>query len=390
LLTLFIGTMLGNGIQADGSHRLILASNALANRPVFVSMFGYTGNYFLPQTQLNITSAQTIQAVKNISRAVGKGNLNVVSVVGEEPYQPPWGWTVVNWNNKSIVSAMKKYVLGLSNWAAGIYARLDLEQFNYNATGNMYCKTLFVCKSNSSLYSQVRLFVTKLKTVNASSCHCNVSINGLWLDHAPNLYNCCNQSGYYAFNHMMQNLTGSFPGMNFLINEAAKCPIGSVPKNCSQNVQGGWVAPLGNDTWQSHTYVTSTVKPGTYNQINNGSIIALNTLWNKAVGPGRVLLHFDSDSLNSNSPMGYFANQTSTVENTTIANLTTEGETRNANLAYGMIFPIFGGATCNCTIPGGTVNYHGTFYDSLTIGTYQGVKFGRGTAGNFIKIMAST
>jgi hypothetical protein len=180
--------------------------------------------------------------------------------------------------------------------------------------------------------------------------------------------------GNYSFNHMMQNLTSSFPTLNYLMNQATRCPPLPPPKKCT-----GWITPLQNDTWQLQTYIAATVKPGTYNVVSGNTISALNKIY-----PGKVVVHFDADAKNSNAPMGIFANQSSPVEISTITNLTNTGLTANASLAYSLLYPILGAASHNSSLGTG-VNYNGTLYNGLTIG-----KFARSTAHQIIRIMNGT
>jgi hypothetical protein len=91
-----------------------------------------------------------------------------------------------------------------------------------------------------------------------------------------------------------------------------------------------------------------------------------------AIYPGRVLLHFDAFASVSTEPMGLFANQKASVEETTIKNL--------ASLAvknhFDLIFPVIGAWTYSGSI------YGGTLYNSLSKGT-----FARNTETNFIGVM---
>lgn len=306
-------------------------------------MFGYTGQYFVPQVQLGITPSQTIAEAKTISNSVGKANLDLVSVVGEELNQPPWGVTLVNWSNATQVKLLKSYVKSLAKYASGLYARMDFEQFNNTGNG---------------IYTQVKDFV-------------GIGINGFWMDHGPNLYN---DIGQVAFNAMMQNLTASFPGIVFMLNEAVKCPP-SEP--CI-----GFITPVSGDTWQDNAYVSPSLVSDTSSEPNFNYIQDLNEIpaWN-----GRVVLHFDAYAQLNTEPMGLFANQTSKEEESIISNLTTTGlNPANSNDFYYTLYPVLGAATYNGTITGGTMNYEGTFYNSLKTGT-----FSRSTVASFIKDMTA-
>lgn len=297
--------------------------SALANRPVFVWMFGYSGDSFLPQQELGLTPQNVVSAVQNISNAVGSANLRLVNIVGEEPgnnVQP------------QTIPTIESYVTSLRQYASVVYARIDLEEFNTT--------------SAESLYSQVALFVNQM------------DVNGFWFDHGPNLWQAIGSS---AFNTMMQNLTSSFPDVQFILNQAVNL--------------GGWITPAAGTSWGNQTYISPTVVPGSYNQVNLKTIAALNSLY-----PGRVLLHFDAFASSSKEPMGIFANQTTQIEKSTINSLSTSGiDPKSANYSYSLLFPIIGAWTSVYS------PYNGTLYNSLTIGN-----FARGTALRFTEIMAKT
>jgi hypothetical protein len=339
-----------------------LQSSSTLSHKVFAWLFGYTGKYFLPQTQLGITTAQTISAAQKLSVSVGASNLVLVSVVGEEPAQPPWGLTNVNWGNSSQVLMLSSYVSNLKQYAkGGVYARLDLQQFNGSIAGGR------------SIYTEVSRFINR------------VGVNGFWLDHGPNLYNIM---GQYSFNHMMQALSESHPTATFLVNDAMGCP-GRV--QCQKGPAYPWITPLSNDTWQKQTYISTSLASGTFNKLNTNAMGNLSAIWNcsscTTKGKG-MILHFDAYAQLSIEPMGLFANQATSEETSAIQLLTNEGIAGNAQysgFSYYLMYPILGAATYNGVISGGTVNYHGTLYDSLSVGTYP-----RGTATSFTTIMANS
>ncbi len=77
LLILFVGAFAG------GSHVVSASdSSTTVNKPVFIWMFGYTGNSFFPQSQLKVDPSQAISAAQQMSNSVGKSNLRIVGALG--------------------------------------------------------------------------------------------------------------------------------------------------------------------------------------------------------------------------------------------------------------------------------------------------------------------
>lgn len=325
----------------------VRASSGTANRPVFVWLFGYTGQYFLPQTQgLGITPTATISAVKTLSTKVGKSNLVLVSAVGEEPDQPPWGVTNVNWGNSSQVSMLKSYVTSLKSYASGVYARLDFQEFNTS--------------SSPTISTEMGNFVNK------------VGVNGFWLDHGPNLYNIMGQT---AFSAMMQKLANSYPKVTFIVNDAVGCPAGMKCTN------GGWITPVSSDNWQAQSYISPSVASDTYNQLNGNTMNSLGAIWGS-----RMILHYDAYAQVNTEPMGIFASQSAANEKSAITSLTNEGISGRQGYSghsYYFMYPMLGASTYNGNLNGH--NYKGTLYNSLGTGT-----FARNTIGSFTTTMAGT
>lgn len=263
--------------------------------PVFVWMFGYTGDYFLPQTQLGITPSQTVSVAQTISSDVGgASSLRLVGVVGEEP-----GNNVQSSN----ISTIAAYVTSLKPYASILYGRLDMEEFNFT--------------SSTTLISQVSLYVNQL------------GLNGIWIDHGPNEWQAV---GSTAFNAGMQAIVNEFPTLNIIMNQAVE--------------KGGYITPASGDTWGQNTWISPSLVSNTYNQVNLTIIKALNAIY-----PNRVVLHFDANAQVSTEPMGLFANQAKSVEKSTIRSLVSEGKSNDFNL----VFPILGDATEASSIYNGTL-----------------------------------
>src|SRR5579862_2166752 len=352
VLFLFLGTL---AFAANPSVSTARTSFTMSSDPVFVWIFGYTGPYFLPQVQLGITPAQTISVAQNISAEVGRSNLNLMSVVGEEPNQPPWGLTNVNWSNKTLVSMLKSYLSALNATASGLYARLDLEEFNATNT-----------PAKRNIFTEVSRFT-------------NIGVNGFWLDHGPDLYN---RMGKNAFNHMMQMLANKNPNDTFVVNDSIKCPKGVSSTTCSKN---GWVTPLANDTWQKHTYVAATIRSGKYNQVDANALSSLGKIWacNCSTSGIGILEHFDAYAQVPSEPMGIFASQNSTMEMSAIQNLTIGGRNVTSpfykGYNYSLIIPVLGAATYKTALYPNSTDYHGTLYNGLAVGEYA-----RNTTAQFI------
>jgi hypothetical protein len=324
-------------------------------------MFGYTGQYFLPQTQLGITPAQFISEAQNLSSTVGRGNLTLISVVGEEPSQPinsttPPAKLNVNWTNATQVAMLKNFVSSLSNYASGLCARLDFQEFN---------TTVYKQKS---IFTEVSNFVKKL------------GVNCFWFDHAPNLYNIMGQN---AFNHMMQQLYKTNHSVVYFMNDAVGCPA---TVKCPSGSAYPWITPLKNDTWQKQTYISPSVVAKSYEKLSPKTMLALDAIWMcsscKTKGKG-MILHWDAYSQVSTEPMGLFANQSSASEQSVLQTLTNEG--MGPNYHYYVMYPILGAATYNGTLNGSSTNYQGTLYNSLSVGN-----FARGTSTQFATIMVKS
>ena len=307
--------MLAGTVQL-GAQSVFAAKTPAAKTPVFVWMFGYTGDSFYPQTELGLSTAQTVSVANTISSAVGGSSvLRLVGVVGEEPGQNI---------QSSYISTIAAYVSSLKPYAAILYGRLDMEEFNFT--------------SSTTLLSQVSLYVNQL------------GLNGIWLDHGPNEWAAVGSS---TFNSGMQAIINDFPTLNIIMNQAV--------------VKNGYITPAKGDTWGKNTYISPSLVSNTYNQISLSEIKALNAIY-----PNRVLLHFDASAQVSTEPMGLFANQKASVEESTIKTLANDAKANHFNL----VFPILGAET------EASSTYAGTIYNSLTMGTYS-----RGTETSFITTM---
>jgi hypothetical protein len=252
--------------------------------PVFVWLFGYTGDTFFPQTQLGVSVAQTVSIAQTVSSAVGASNLRLVGVVGEEP-----GENIQSSN----ISTIAAYVSSLKPYASVIYGRLDMEEFNFT--------------SSTSLISQVSLYVNQL------------GLNGIWIDHGPNEWAAVGSS---TFNSGMQAIVNEFPTLNIIMNQAV--------------VKGGYITPASGDTWGQQTWISPSLVSNTYNQVNLNTISALNAIY-----PNRVVLHFDANAQVPTEPMGLFANQAASVEKQTIRSLKSDAKSNN----FDLVFPLIGAAT---------------------------------------------
>lgn len=287
----------------------------------FVWLFGYVGGEFYPATELGITRAQVLHEASALSDSVGKANLRLVTAVDEIP-----GKTV----NASMIPVVKEYVDSLEKHASVVYGRIDLQIFNLTST--------------TSVYQKVSEYVNQM------------DLNGIWFDHAIVYYSAV---GSAPFNSMMQKLATTFPQLNFILNNAA--------------TGYGIITPAAGDTWQNNAYISPTVKPGTYNQVNLATISTMFALY-----PNHVLLHFDAYANDTESPMGIFADQNAGTEISAISALATQGtHPVTQSQAYSLLYPIMGSWTCLCSI------YQGTIYNSLLTGAFH-----RGTAHKFTSIMA--
>jgi hypothetical protein len=282
------------GLQL-GALSVFASTPATSSKPVFVWMFGYTGDYFYPQTQLGISVAQTVNAAKRISSDVGgSGNLRLIGVVGQEPGQNI---------QSSNISTIAAYVSGLKPYASVLYGRLDMEEFNFT--------------SSTTLISQVALYVNQL------------GLNGVWFDHGPNEWQAI---GSAKFNTGMQQIVKEFPNLNIIVNQAVE--------------KGGYITPESNDTWGANTWISPSLVSGTYNQVNLTTISALNAIY-----PNRVVLHFDANAQVSSEPMGLFANQAKGTEKSTVRNLVSDGKSNN----FDLVFPVLGASTEASSVYNGTI-----------------------------------
>jgi hypothetical protein len=357
LMTLMLSSIV-TGLPVTAAT--VSGSSSSNIRPVFAWMFGYTGQYFLPNVQLGISPKQVIAEAKSISKVVGAANLTLISVVGEEPAQPPWGITNVNWSNTAQVNLLRSFVTSLKTYAANVCARLDFQEFNDTLA------------NGRSIYTEVTNFVNL------------IGANCFWFDHAPNLYNIV---GNYSFNHMMQEVAEQNPGIEFLLNDAVGCPA---TIHCQTGPSYPWVTPLQNDTWQKQTYVSPSVVAKSYDKLSPKTMEALSAIWSctcSTAGLG-MILHFDAYSQVNTEPMGLFASQKTSTENSAINLLTEEGMSGSSHYSgysYYVMYPILGAATYNGTTSSGTANYHGTLYNSLKIG-----KYARNTVSDFLSEMISS
>jgi hypothetical protein len=303
LALLFVG-----GYIVGFSPTYAYSGSSTVNKPVFVWMFGYTGDTFTPQSQLGLSQSYLVSQVKTISSAVGKSNLRLVAVVGEEP-----GANV----QSSSESAIRSYVSSLKQYASVVYGRIDLEEFNSG--------------TSPTLQSQISLYAS-------------LGLNGVWFDHGPNEWASMGSS---KFNSMMQSIIKSYPDFNFIMNQA-------VEKN-------GWITPSSGTTWGPHTYISPSVDSGSCCTVNDVTIAALNKIY-----PGRVLLHFDAFATTASEPMGIFADKTTSQQESAVSSLVHAGiNPKSSSYAYNFQFPILGAWTYNGS------KYHGTLYNSFSSGKYD-------------------
>ena len=213
-----------------------------SSEPEFVWMFGYIGDTFWPLANQSITPSDTIALAANLSAKFGAENLRFVNPVDVEQ-----GHNI----QSQMIPTIKAYVDSLRQYSSVVYGRIDLAHQFTNI---------------SSIYSEAYLFVKEL------------DVNGIFFDLAPILYG---HIGPSAYNRIIQNLTDSFPGLNYIMNEAA--------------TSTNYITPLKGTTWGATTYVMPTVPTGNYTysgiQGELGKIVSLNTIY-----PGRVLLHYDANA----------------------------------------------------------------------------------------------
>ena len=312
-LSILLGAMLivSPGVGAATAHTRQLSP------VVYAWFFGYIGDTFYPQSRLGLSPSDLFGAASGISSAVGgKNNLALVSAVDEVQ-----GRIV----EQSMYPAVARYVSSLHQYAAKVYGRLDLFQFNET--------------SSPSIYSEVGKYVANLK------------LDGVFLDHAAAYYAAVGQT---SFNGMMQQLSNEYPGASFILNQAD-------PKTL--------IIPLGGDTWASTSLVSPSVNLNSYDQVSLQLIHQLGAYW-----PGRILLHLDSYAANPAEPMGIFADQTSSTEVKAASYLHATGNSNN----FYFLFPVVGAWTCGCSA------YKGNLYNSLGKGSYA-----RNTLPAFTQIMQS-
>jgi hypothetical protein len=275
-------------------------------KPVFVWLFGYTGDTFMPSAQLHLTQSQVVARAKAVSSAVGSGNLRLVSAIGEEP-----GMNI----QSSSKAAIKNFVSQLKPYASVIYGRIDLKEFN--------------SRTSSTLLSQVQLFES-------------LGVNGIWLDEGPKEWAALGPS---AFNSMMQGLMSKYPNLNIIMNQAVE--------------DKGWITPAKGTTWGSHTWVSPSVHSGSCCSVDLSTIQALNEIY-----PGRVLLHFDADAGVNTEPMGIFATQPTSTQEHEVSSLVNSGIRASSANEYDFLFPFVGAWTSSAS------KYHGDLYNSLGTGNF--------------------
>jgi hypothetical protein len=295
-------------------------------------MFGYIGDSFWPWYNNSISPSATISLAQNLSERFGASNLRLVNPV-DVFYQH---------NIKSNVSLIKSYVDSLRQYASIVYGRIDALAF----------------PNITAMYNEAYLFVKEL------------DVNGIFFDLAPLLYMRIHQT---AFNAIIQNLTDSFPGLNYIMNESANSTT--------------YITPLNGTTWGKFTYVMPTVGPGTYTYSSFQSegrlskVVALNEIY-----PGRVIVHYDANAQQNNSePMAVFSDQTASNEISAISTFLHNGlnpPTCPSNPVtlcdFNFLVPMFGAWTSAIGV------YHGTLYNGFTFGTYH-----RGTVYNLTDAIAN-
>jgi hypothetical protein len=270
-----LGLLAIGAFASAGGTPFATASNSSSqvNKPVFVWIFGYTGNAFYPQSQLGVSPAQTISIAQQISAKVGKNNLRLVCVLGLE------GGSI----SSGAYTTEHNYVNSLKQYASVVYARIDLEDY-----------------STSSLMANINVLVNTL------------GVNGIWLDEGPHLWQ---SMGSGAFNTMMQNIVNAHPSINILMNQAV--------------VLNGYITPAKGTTWGSHTWISPSVDSGSCCTVNTGLVNALNNIY-----PGRVLVHFDAFAQVNTEPMGIFANQGTSTELSEIKSLASQAGSHNFDFMF--------------------------------------------------------
>jgi hypothetical protein len=297
---------------------------------VFIWFFGYIGNTFFPQAELNISQQSMVAAAKNLSAALGRNNLVLVTAVDEIPL--PTGFI-----NKSMIPTIRSYVAQLKQYASAVYGRLDFYQFNLTATAFGSCTPWYNCP----FYNQSRMYVNQL------------GLDGIWYDHPSQYYN--NVSGT-KFNQMMQNLTQLFPKTKFLLNQTPGSKI-------------GYAAELPGYSWLNQTSACPSPSLGslTVNQKQE------ETVYN--IFAGHIILHLDAEGppaigTNPHEPMSIFASENVSQEASALRALLYNGtHLPSANQTYSFVVPLVGSWTFNGTIKG-SPDYMGTLYNGLTVGNY--------------------
>ncbi len=307
-------------------------SSVTVSDPVYIWFFGYIGNTFYPQYELNISTQAMISTAKNLSETFGKNNLVLVTAVDEIPL--PGGDIT---NSSSNISAISSYVSQLHKYAATVWGRLDFYQFNLTATSYGNCKTWSKCP----IYNQTSLYVHQL------------GLDGIWYDHPSQYWNV---TGSVKFNKMMQNLTELFPKTRFILNQT---PGGII----------GYVQELKGYTWGNQTWVAPS--PPQNKTLPNLKQIQIE----QKLFPGHVLLHFDARGPpaigeDKFEPMSIFAADSASEEASILTKLVYGGtHPASMNQFYGMVIPLVGSWTYNGSIHGSR-NYNGTLYNGLQTGNY--------------------
>lgn len=327
--------------------------------PVYVWLFGYVGSTFYPQTELDLSVNQVLQVAQNLSNAVGKSNLNILTAVDEVPTSlDPHG--VINAANATQVRMIKNYVSDLKKYAHAVYGRLDFLQYNIS----------YPLTSPLSVYNQTQLYVDQL------------GLSGVWFDRAPQYYASGPPTGIgpTEFNEMMKNLTTMFPAAKFILNQAAS--------------QFGLIQQLPGYTWETNTYICPTPNWPSKTETLDENLQVLEPSY--SYFPGHMLVHMDADGpypLENQkqpvTPMGVFSNISNSQEISLLTDLVVNGTepSQFGGMQYSMVFPIIGAWTLPSPLPQGCTNscwpqYNETLYNSLTIGNYA-----RSTFSTFVAMM---
>ncbi len=316
LVLLFATSLIGDSVPVGSAI-------STSTKTAFVWLFGYIGENFYPKTQLNLSQQQMYAIAAQLRHSLGlNASLNLVSAVDETPGNQ------IAWSNKTKVAPILSYV-GFLRQYGQVYGRIDLQEFNTT--------------TKTKVYTEVGRYANTL------------FLNGVWLDHAAVLYS----ENKTTFNNMMQNLTNSYPNLEFILNQAYK-----------ESNSAYVIVPAANTTWANNCYISPSILSGSYDKIPASKQLAK---WNEYY-PGRVLIHFDAFATKSYEPMGLFANQDNLVEVQTMQKLASKGLT----LGYMLLYPIIGAWTFKDSL------YKGTLYNSLTTGNYP-----RSTLTNFTQIMVN-